>query len=138
MSALVAELEPRVITPDAEKQQQLGIAEETMLIPVGVGRALTVSPTLEGGWSIKEFDTSQGTLNSVWDETGALTDELAIEVVLSRSIRTLQSQIESGAAPQFAETLALLEARRKQLIDFGLGSFEFEAVEPEVAKKRRR
>lgn len=131
LSAMVAELVPRVIMPSAEKQKALHLAEETMLIPVGSGRAITVSPQNNGKWSITEFDTSSGGLAPIWEESAELTDDLVIAVVLGAVVGSLQEQIEADADDMAAlESLhQLLAARQTQLIEEGLDSFEFEAAE---------
>lgn len=131
LSAMVAELQPRVILPDAEKQSALGLAEETMLVPVGARRAITASPMGKGEWSIQEFDTSGGSLVPIWKEEGELTESLLIAAVLGAAVGSLQEQIELGVdgQPAFEALHALLKARHTQLIDEGLGSFEFETTE---------
>jgi hypothetical protein len=132
LSAMVAELQPRVIMPDASKQKALGIADETMLVPVGNRRAITANATPKGGWAIQEFDTSSGELVPIWKEDGELTDELVIAVVLGAAVGSLQEQIELGGddAVMLSGVHAILTARHSQLIDQGLESFEFEADEP--------
>ena len=127
LSAMVAELQPRVIMPSADKQKALGLAEETMLVPVGSRRALTASPLDKGGWSIQEFDTSAGGLTPIWKEDGELPDDLVIAVVLGAAVGSLQEQIEAGDATLKA-LHTLLKARHTQLIDQGLDSFEFETA----------
>ena len=128
LSAMVAELQPRVILPDADKQKELGLAEETMLVPVGARRAITASPMGNAGWSIQEFDTSAGTLIPIWKEDGELTESLVISVVLGAAVGSLQEQIEAGDTALKA-VHALLKARHAQLIDQGLDSFEFEPTD---------
>jgi hypothetical protein len=132
LSAMVAELQPRVILPSADKQLALGIAEETMLVPVGARRAITASPLEKGGWSIQEFDTSTGGLVPIWKEDGDLSDELVIAVVLGAAVGSLQEQVELGGEdkPALESLHTLLKARHTQLIENGLDSFEFEATEP--------
>lgn len=131
LSAMVAELQPRVIMPDADKQKALHLAEETMLVPVGARRAITASPMGKAGWSIQEFDTSSGALVPIWKEDGELTESLVIAVVLGAAIGSLQEQIERGGDDTATlEALhTVLKARHTQLIDQGLESFEFEAAE---------
>ncbi len=128
LSAMVAELQPRVILPDDEKQKALDIAEETMLVPVGRRRAITASPMGNGGWSVQEFDTSSGGLIPIWREDGELTESLLIAVVLGAAVGSLQEQIELDGDDRPALELlhALLKARHTQLIEQGLESFEFE------------
>ena len=131
LSAMVAELQPRVILPDADKQNALGLAEETMLVPVGARRAITASPMGMGEWSIQEFDTSGGALVPMWKEEGELTESLLIAAVLGAAVGSLQEQIEQGVDDRlaFQALHALLKARHTQLIDQGLESFEFETTE---------
>lgn len=133
---MVAELEPRVILPSAEKQKALGIAEETMLIPVGARRAITACPTATGDWAITEYDTSSGDLVPLWQEKGALDEGLVIAVVLGAAVGSLQEQLElSGAEAitgeqreQLTFQHAVLKARHTQLVEQGLDSFEFETA----------
>ena len=135
-TALMAELDPRVILPSADKQQELGIAEETLLIPVGPRRAITMSAKLDGGWAIQEFDTSSGNLVPVWQEAKDLTDEKAISSALGAAIVSLKAQLASTGAEAPPEDqaavmtaqLALLQPRHAQLTSKGLGSFEFETL----------
>ena len=135
-TALVAELDPRVILPSVEKQQELGIAEETLLVPVGPRRAITMNAKVDGGWTIKEFDTSSGNLVPVWEETSPLTDDLAIRAVLNAAIVSLKAQLaftDSDALPDdqaavMNAQLTILEPRLAQLIKRGLDSFEFETL----------
>ena len=131
LSAMVSELEPRVIMPSADKQKALGLAEETMLVPVGSRRALTASPLDKGGWSIQEFDTSAGGLTPIWKEDGELPDDLVIAVVLGAAVGSLQEQVElDGDDKAQLEALhVVLKARHTQLIEQGIESFEFEAAE---------
>lgn len=135
LSAMVAELAPRVIMPNPEKQRLLGIADETMLVPVGSRRAITVCANTSGGWLIKEFETTTGALVPMWEESGDLTDDLVIAVVLGAAVGSLQEQIELDEPdkPELEPLHAVLKARHTQLIDQGLESFEFEADEPELA-----
>ncbi len=126
---MVSELQPRVILPDADKQKELNLAEETMLVPVGARRAITASPMGAAGWSVQEFDTSSGALVPIWKEDGELTESLVIAVVLGAAVGSLQEQIEQGGDTASLEALhALLKARHTQLIDHGLESFEFETA----------
>ncbi len=127
LSAMVAELQPRVILPDADKQKELNLAEETMLVPVGARRAITASPMGAAGGSVQEFDTSSGALVPIWKEDGELTESLVIAVVLGAAVGSLQEQIEQGDAA-LTPLHALLKARHTQLIDHGLESFEFESA----------
>jgi hypothetical protein len=131
LSAMVAELQPRVIMPAADKQKALGLAEETMLVPVGKGRALTASPLDKGGWSIQEFDTSSGGLVPIWKEDGDLPDDLVIAVVLGAAVGSLQEQVEQGGddKAELEALHAVLKARHTQLVEQGIESFEFEAAE---------
>jgi hypothetical protein len=130
--AMVAELDPRVIMPDLEKQQALGLAEETMLVPVGAGRALTASATENGGWTVKEFDTSSGQLIEVWNETGRFSDELLVNVFLGAAVRVLLEQIARGGADTatLLSLHTLLKARYDKFIEQGPESFEYETVGP--------
>lgn len=134
LSAMAAELTPRVIMPSADKQRELGIADETMLVPVGTRRAITASPLEKGGWSIQEFDTSGGGLVPIWKEDGELPDDLVVAVVLGAAVGSLQEQVELNGDDVVELTLlhTTLKARHTQLIEFGLDSFEFEAAEPEL------
>lgn len=134
LSAMVAELQPRVIMPSADKQKALHLAEETMLIPVGSGRAITVSPQSNGNWSITEFDTSSGGLEPIWEESAELSDELVIAVVLGAAVGSLQEQVEVGGEDRAAlESLHfVLKARHTQLIEQGIESFEFEAADAQL------
>ena len=134
-TALMAELDPRVILPAADKQVELGIAEETLLIPVGPRRAITMSAKEDGGWAIKEFDTSTGNLVPVWEETKELNDEKAISSALGAALVSLRSQLAFTGADALPDDQAIvmnaqlgfLEPRHAQLTKRGLGSFEFEA-----------
>lgn len=130
-TALMAELDPRVILPAADKQAELGIAEETLLVPVGPRRAVTMSANEDGGWAIKEFDTSTGNLVPVWDDSKADTDEKAITSALGASIESLKSQLASDVPADQAQVmqaqLAILQPRFVQLSTRGLESFEFES-----------
>ena len=133
-TALMAELDPRVILPAADKQVELGIAEETLLIPVGPRRAITMSAKEDGGWAIKEFDTSTGNLVPVWEETKELDDEKAISSALGAALVSLKAQLAFTGADALPDDQAVvmnaqldfLEPRHAQLIKRGLGSFEFE------------
>jgi hypothetical protein len=137
VSAMVAELSPRVIQPSEEKQAELGIAEETMLVPVGNRRAITLNATLDGGWSIKEFDTSAGTLVPVASEEIAFGGDRIIEAVLAATITSLQAQLAASgtdAVPadergQLTAVFKLLQSRHATLLADGLESFEFEPVD---------
>lgn len=136
LSAMVAELSPRVILPTAEKQAELGIAEETMLIPVAKRRAITLNATLEGGWAVKEFDTSTGSLIPVWEHETERGGDVVIEVVLASAVKSLKSQLAASGAdavdteerPQLAQVLSVLESRHATLLADGLESFEFEPI----------
>ena len=138
--AMVAELSPRVIQLTAEKQAELGISEESFLIPVGLRRALTVSALENGHWLVKEFDTSAGTLAPVWEESGELTYGLVVSVVLGASIGSLEEQLAftgADAVPQdqraqMEQVLALLRSRHAMLVEEGIESFEFEPIVPEL------
>ena len=134
LSAMVSELVPRVISPSAEKQKALGLADEAMLVPVGSRRAITASPLTNGGWSIQEFDTSSGGLVPIWKEDGDLADDLVIAVVLGAAVGSLQEQVElNGDDKAELEALhALLKARHTQLIEQGIESFEFEAADAQL------
>lgn len=130
-TALMAELDPRVILPAADKQAELGIAEETLLIPVGPRRAVTMSANNDGGWAIIEFDTSSGNLVPVWNDSKADTDEKAIASALGASIDSLKTQLADEVPEDQAQVmqaqLAILEPRFAQLKSKGLDSFEFES-----------
>jgi hypothetical protein len=134
VGAMVAEFEPRVISPSAEIQASLGLADETMLFSVGPTRAITVCATNDGDWSIKEFDTSSGTLVPIWDETGALEDSMVASVVLGATIGSIEEQLAGkGAKAVDAELrepltvqLALLRTRHAVLSEKGFESFEIE------------
>ena len=136
VSAMVAELSPRVILPTAEKQAELGIAEETMLIPVAKRRAITLNANLEGGWSVKEFDTSAGTLIPVWARETERGGEVVVEVLLASAVKSLKDQLSATGAeavaeeerPQLAQVLSVLERRHATLLADGLESFEFEPI----------
>ena len=142
VTAMVSELSPRVIMPTPEKQEELGIAEETMLIPVAKRRAITLNANLEGGWSVKEFDTTAGTLIPVWARETERPGDVVIEVVLAAAVKSLRDQLavvgdEAVAVderPQLKALLKLLEDRHATLLKDGLASFEFEQVvdEPPV------
>ena len=137
---MVAELSPRVIMPTPEKQEELGIAEETMLIPVAKRRAITLNANLEGGWSVKEFDTTAGTLIPVWARETERPGDVVIEVVLAAAIKSLGDQlavvgddaVAVGERPQLKALLKLLEDRHATLLKDGLASFEFEPIVPEL------
>ena len=136
VTAMVAELSPRVIMPTPEKQEELGIAEETMLIPVAKRRAITLNANLEGGWSVKEFDTTAGTLIPVWARETERPGDVVIEVVLAAAIKSLGDQlavvgddaVAVGERPQLKALLKLLEDRHATLLKDGLASFEFEQI----------
>ena len=136
VTAMVAELSPRVILPTTEKQEELGIAEETMLIPVAKRRAITLNANLEGGWSVKEFDTSAGTLVPVWARETERSGDVVIEVVLAAAVNSLKEQLavvgDAAVAvderPQLKAMLKVLEDRHATLVKDGLASFEFEHV----------
>jgi hypothetical protein len=136
VSAMVAELSPRIILPTEDKQAALGIAEETLLIPVAKRRAITLNANLDGGWSVKEFDTSAGTLIPVWEHESELGGELIIEVVLAAAVKSLKEQLavmgEDAVAvderPQLTQIYKLLQARHATLLADGLASFEFEPI----------
>lgn len=133
---MVAELSPRVILPTPEKQAELGIAEETMLVPVAKRRAITLNAHVDGGWSVKEFDTSAGTLVPVWEQESDLDGEHIIEFVLAAAVKSLKDQLEAQGAeavaaderPQLTGILKLLQARHATLLADGLESFEFEPI----------
>jgi len=145
---MVVELSPRVILPTPEKQEELGIAEETMLIPVAKRRAITLNANLDGGWSVKEFDTSAGTLIPVWTRETERGGEIVIEVVLASAVSSLKAQLTAtgyeavadNERPQLAQVLSVLERRHAKLLAEGLESFEFEPIidvvddQPELAK----
>ena len=133
---MVAELSPRVVVLSAEKQAELGLAEEVLLIPVGRRRAITVSAQGNGHWSVKEFDTSAGTLVSLWEESGELRDDLVVSVVLGASVGSLEEQLALSGLDAVAESerehteqvLALLRSRHTTLVEKGIESFEFEPI----------
>jgi hypothetical protein len=136
VTAMVAELSPRVILPTPEKQEELGIAEETMLIPVAKRRAITLNANLDGGWSVKEFDTSAGTLIPVWARETERSGDIVIEVVLAAAVNSLKQQLavvgDDAVAvderPQLKAVVKILEDRHATLLRDGLASFEFEQV----------
>ena len=144
VSAMVAELSPRVILPTVDKQEELGIAEETMLIPVAKRRAITLNANADGSWAVKEFDTSSGALIPLWEQDKAVSGEVIIEVVLAAAVKSLAEQLGATDAvaaderPQLAHILRLLQARHATLLADGLESFEFEPIldvaEPELVK----
>ena len=133
-TALMAELDPRVILPAADKQAELGIAEETLLIPVGPRRAITMSAKEDGGWAIKEFDTSTGNLVPIWEDAKDLNDEKAITSALGAALVSLKAQLAFTGADALPDDqavvmnaqLSFLEPRHAQLTKRGLDSFEFE------------
>ena len=135
-TAMLAELDPRVILPSAEKQAELGIAEETLLIPVGPYRAITMNAKTAGGWAIKVFDTSSGNLVPVWEETKELSDDQAISVALGAAIVSLRAQLAFTGADTLPDDqsavmkaqLAILQPRHAQLVNRGIDSFEFENI----------
>ena len=135
VGAMVAELNPRVISASEEKQAELGIAEETMLIPVGPRRVITLCATEEGEWSLKEFDTNTGSLVEVREEVGDLGGNL-VGAVLGAAITSLQWQLALRGADSVTtehridikKHLAELEPRQVRLAKEGLSSFEFEPV----------
>jgi hypothetical protein len=134
VGAMVAELEPRVISPSAEKQQALGLAEETMLFSVGPSRAITVCASEDGGWSIKEFETSTGDLVPVWDETGELPDTMVASVVLGATIASLEEQLAATGDTAVANDLRaplttllfILRQRHITLTEHGIEHFDLE------------
>ena len=137
VSAMVSELSPRVILPSEEKQAELGIAEETMLIPVGNRRAITLNATLDGGWSIKEFDTSTGALVPLSTQEVGFGGDLVVAALLAATIKSLQEQLAAAGADavtagergQLTPVYKLLQSRYATLLADGLESFEFEPVD---------
>ena len=135
VGAMVAELNPRVIVASEEKQAELGIAEETMLIPVGPRRVITLCATEAGDWSLKEFDTNTGSLVQVREEVGDLGNNL-VGAVLGAVVTSLQWQlalrgadsVTTEARIEIKRNLAELEPRQARLAKEGIGSFEFEPV----------
>ncbi len=93
IAELLPELDPRVIEPSADKQKELGIAEETLLLRVGAHRVISVSATETGGWSIKEFTAKSGDLVPIWDETGDLADEALGPILLGAAVGSLEEQL---------------------------------------------
>jgi hypothetical protein len=134
VGAMVAELEPRVISPSAEKQKALGLADETMLFSVGPTRAITLSAAIDGGWSIKEFDTSSGDLVPIWDETGELEDTMVPAIVLGATIGSLEEQlaatgdkaVERELRDPLTTLLFILRNRHATLTEHGIGHFDIE------------
>lgn len=93
VSRLVPELSPRIIEPAADKQRELGIADETLLVRVGTNRVITVSATEKGDWTIQEFDSITGDLVPVWSETAEVPDEMIPGMVLAAAIGSLEEQL---------------------------------------------
>ena len=93
IGALLPELDPRVIEPSAEKQKELGIAEETLLLRIGPHRVISVSATESGAWSIKEFDAKSGDLVPIWEETGELSDSELGPMLLGAAVGSLEEQL---------------------------------------------
>lgn len=93
VARLIPELEPRVIDPTPEKQRELGLAENALLARVGTYRSVTLSPTEEGAWSIKEFDSRSGSLVEVYEEVGSVPDELVGSLVLAAAIGSIEEQL---------------------------------------------
>lgn len=119
VSQLLPELSPRVIEPAADKQRELGIADETLLVRVGTNRVITVSATESGEWTIQEFDTITGDLVPVWSETAPLDDSMVPGMVLSAAIGSLEEQLawtgekelHPDVRPVLSKQLALLRQR---------------------------
>lgn len=138
VSAMVAELNPRIIRPSAQQQTELGIAEETMFIPVGPQRAISLSAGEDGGWVIKEFDLSSGGLLPVWSDTSTIANGGMISAVIGAAIGSLREQlglkgarsVPSDLRPIMQAQIVLFEERNAQLVEKGLGSFEFIADDP--------
>jgi hypothetical protein len=113
-----------------------------MLIPVA-RRAITVSATNVGGWSIKEFDTGAGELAPRWEKSFGITDSNVVSVVFGNAIDSLKEQLalkgkdamtrEQRTAVE--KVLAILEPRHAMLLLKGIGSFEFEPVEKAPASQ---
>jgi len=93
VSRLVLELSPRIIEPAADKQRELGIAEQTLLVRVGTHRMIALSPTESGQWTIQELDSQTGDLVLLWGETGDLEDDQLGPIVLSAAIGSLEEQL---------------------------------------------
>lgn len=137
LGGMTAELSPRVIEPSPEKQIELGIADETMLIPIGTRRAVTVSALQNGGWAIKEFETTGGELKPLRQLETEPDDDLVIVAALSTVVRSMRQLLEptgDDALPEdervsLANCLALLNARHDKLVAEGISGFEFEAID---------
>ena len=93
IAALLPELDPRVIEPSDDKQKELGIAEETLLLRVGAHRVMSVSATESGGWSIQEFTAKSGDLVPMWEETGDFPDDVLGPVLVGFAVRSLEQQL---------------------------------------------
>lgn len=93
VSRLVLELSPRIIEPAADKQRELGIAEQTLLVRVGTHRMIALSPTESGQWTIQELDSQTGDLVLLWGETGDLEDDQLGPIVLSAAIGSIEEQL---------------------------------------------
>lgn len=119
VSLLVPELSPRIIEPAAEKQVELGIAEETLLVRVGTNRVITVSATESGEWNLQEFDSITGDLVPVWSETAALDDSQVPAMVLAAAIGSIEEQlawkgeqeVHEDIRPVLTKQLTLLRQR---------------------------
>src|SRR5690606_8321991 len=140
VSRLVPELSPRIIEPAADKQRELGIADETLLVRVGTNRVITVSATENGAWNIQEFDSITGDLVPVWSETAELDDSVVPGMVLAAAIGSLEEQlawtgdneVHEDVRPVLSKQLALLRQRLSMatgeiaIADSSAASFEFE------------
>jgi len=90
---LMPELSPRIIEPAADKQRELNIAEQTLLVRVGTHRMIALSPTESGQWTIQELDSLTGDLVVIWGETGDLEDDQLGPIVLSAAVGSLEEQL---------------------------------------------
>ena len=93
MCRLVVELNPHTISPSPEKQRELGVADETLLVRVGPHRALTLHATESGAWAITEFDFLDGNLTPMRVSVTDLADEHVAGAVLSAAIASIDEQL---------------------------------------------
>jgi len=105
VSRLVPELSPRVIEPDEDKQRELGIAEQMLLIRVGTHRMIALSPQESGNWTIMELDSQTGDLVLLWGETGPLDDDQLGPIILSAAIGSLEEQLAMDGEIQVHEDM---------------------------------
>ena len=105
VSRLVPELSPRIIEPAADKQRELGVAEQMLLIRVGTHRMIALSPQESGNWTIMELDSQTGDLVLLWGETGPLDDDQLGPIILSAAVGSLEEQLALDGEIQVHEDM---------------------------------